>query len=225
MLVVGGIALPFLMQVSRQQQVLACQNNLRLLHRALFNYGDLHDGAFPKIEVEPPKNVAGMVIPMLNDSGLLHDGLPLDCPPRKPGRNSVKTVQELEDLQAQDPDGFRRLVSDLAGSYAYTLGYQKKLDNEWMLFGLCQQDDNHLPIMSDRPHSNVMEGANSPNHGYRGQNVLYIGGNARFANSRLVGVNGDDIFLNHHKHVAAGDDLLDTVLGSSSASPFPFGDQ
>ena len=35
---------------------------------------------------------------------------------------------------------------------------------------------------------------NSPNHGGRGQNLLYGDGHVRFSNSRLVGLNEDDIF-------------------------------
>jgi hypothetical protein len=197
-----------------------------LLHQALWNYGNSHDNSFPKIEAEPPKNIAGMVSPILNDSGQLPVEVQLDCPPRKHGRPGVKTLRELHELQVDDPEAFRALVCDLAESYAYTLGYQKRDDdNELHFLGLRLEDDNHLPIMSDRPSANAKDGANSPNHGYRGQNVLYIGGNVRFAKNRFVGVNGDDIFLNRQHRVAAGEDVFDTVLGASSASPYPFWDQ
>ena len=45
-----------------------------------------------------------------------------------------------------------------------------------------------------------------------GQNVLFVGGNVRFATSPNVGYNGDHIFLNDVGLVAPGLHRFDSVL-------------
>jgi hypothetical protein len=98
-----------------------------------------------------------------------------------------------------------------AGGYAYTLGFRGP---DGRLYGL-RHDPNHgegdlLPIAADRPTPTA--------HG-TGHNVLFIGGNVRFATTPKVGVDGDDIFINKANLVAAGLDHLDTVLGAGDTSP------
>ena len=69
-------------------------------------------------------------------------------------------------------------------------------------------DENDLmPICADIPF-----GAVGAPHSH-GQNVLFAGGNVRFATVPTVGVNGDDIYRNMLGRVAAGVDRADAVLG------------
>ena len=116
---------------------------------------------------------------------------------------------------------FKNAVQNLAGCYAYTLGYA---DPSGALHGLRidpDQPNAFTPIVADRPPADVENGnfANSPNHAGYGQNVLYIDGHAAFWKTRNAGVDGDDIFLNFDRKVAAGKSRFDSVLGASLCRP------
>ena len=76
-----------------------------------------------------------------------------------------------------------------------------------------------LPIMADRLESPTQ--VNSANHGGNGQNVLYLDGHVEWRTNRNAGINGDDIFVNRHDQLRAGEDREDTVLGPGDASPSP----
>ena len=131
------------------------------------------------------------------------------------------TPRELEELRRTDPDTFERLACEVAGCYAYTLGYR---DGRGVLQGLRREPGlDSLPILADRPPfgegPNGEEGVNSPNHGGVGQNVLHVGGHVDFYIRRNIGPGGDDIYLNQNHRVAAGLHAQDTVLGASPAHP------
>jgi prepilin-type processing-associated H-X9-DG protein len=213
-----GVGAPMLPRLWRDQQVYVCQRNLQLFHQALMAYSDHHHGEFPKVEAEPPRNIAGIFVPILNDSGLLAQDMTVNCPPD--GRHATPncSVKQLEELQQNQPDQFRLLTRNLAGCYAYSLGYRDGED----LVGLRRDSGDTLPIMADRPPTGMfgVGAGNSPNHGGKGQNVLYIDGHVRYATVRTAGFNGDDIYVNQQGKVAAGQGLFDSVLGVSWATPF-----
>ena len=54
--------------------------------------------------------------------------------------------------------------------------------------------DSQKPTILDLSVNRELLSKNSPNHGGRGQNLLYGDGHVRFSPSRLVGLNEDDIF-------------------------------
>jgi prepilin-type processing-associated H-X9-DG protein len=209
----GASLLPGLWQ---RQQIYACQNNLRLFGQALAAYSQNHAHQFPKVEAGPPRNVAGIFVPMLHDAGVLQGDVTVSCPSSGSRQVPSLTLAQLEELRQEQPAAFRDVVRRLAGCYAYTLGYGCPEDHH----GLHDTDDDHLPLLADRPADGVGDG-NSPNHGGLGQNVLYIDGHVRFCTSRSAGVNGDDIFLNQDRKVGAGCNPLDSVLGASAATPYP----
>jgi hypothetical protein len=124
-------------------------------------------------------------------------------------------VEELDDMYRTRRAAFNAAVHDLAGDYAYTLGY---LDGD-ALHGLCRDSGDDLPIMADRP--GAAAAGNSLNHGGAGQNVLYIGGQVLWRLDRGAGVQRDDIYLNKGYQPLAGRHRLDTVLGASDATPYP----
>jgi prepilin-type processing-associated H-X9-DG protein len=212
----GATLLPGMWQ---RQQIYACQNNLRLFQQALADYSQRHNGQFPKVEAEPPRNVAGIFVPILRDSGVLHGNVSVTCPGNADRRLPALSVAELEQLQRTRPAEFQAQVKRLAGCYAYCLGY----DDDGALRGLRDDDDDRLPILADRPvFADGSAGpGNSPNHGGLGQNVLYVDGHVRFYTSRAAGINGDDIYVNQRGEVGAGRNRLDSVLGASAATPYP----
>ncbi len=214
LLLVGGLAVSWVARAWYPAQVYACQNNLRQVYTALAAYSDHHDGDFPRVEAQPPRNVAGVFGPALHDAGLLASGSNLTCPANGP---QPARLPSLDELQGMRPDELR---SALGSCYAYSLGYGERPEDH---AGLRRGDGERLPIMADRPvflDGRVADG-NSPNHGGKGQNVLYLGGDVRFATVRNAGVDRDDIYLNQHGQVAAGRTRSDSVLGVSWASPYP----
>src|SRR5262245_14544823 len=79
MLLLGGLSATWLGGAWREHQVNACKNNLRGLYQALASYSDHHDGDFPRVEADPPRNVAGIFVPILHDSGYLPPNANLAC--------------------------------------------------------------------------------------------------------------------------------------------------
>jgi hypothetical protein len=227
LLLVVPLLPPALNRLRSQRDIVECQNNLHNFFTALRTYGDWHGGALPKVEAEPPCHVAGIFVPILYDAKLLRSDMSVTCPANGRQPPPAVSVQDLERKLAAGHEQFMDCARQLAGCYAYTLGYR---DSERRLCGLrfdpAQLNNDLVPIMADRPPfeqdnpaSWKVPSVNSPNHGGAGQNVLYLGGQVKFCKSRAVGVDGDDIYLNKDKLPEAGIDRWDSVLGASGFHP------
>jgi prepilin-type processing-associated H-X9-DG protein len=187
-----------------------CKNNLRQFSVALHAYRDVH-GRFPDVSKEAPRNVAGMVVPILSDAGMLPKGASIRCP----GLGSPLTSQSsLGALRAMSDDEFKQLSPSLSMCYAYSLGYRDAAGDIHAPADAGCGSTTQTPLMSDRPPA---EGVltNSFNHAGSGQNVLFADGSVQFMVLRTRA--DDDIFLNRDKLVAAGRDARDNVLGYSGA--------
>jgi prepilin-type processing-associated H-X9-DG protein len=219
LLAATSLVVTWLAQGKINEQRLACQNNLRQFYQSLRAYSDHHDNRFPLVEAHPPRNVAGIFVPILNDAGLLSPAVSVSCgTPPVPVR--APSLEELEEMRRDRPEEFDSLIHNLAGCYAYTLGYGT---TPAFHSGLRSDEGERLPLMADRPEfrdGRVLP-RNSPNHGGNGQNVLFVDGSVEFATVRNVGVNRDDIFVNQRGEVAAGRNRFDSVLGASWARPYP----
>lgn len=105
-----------------------------------------------------------------------------------------------------------------AAPYAYTFGYRP---TPFAAVTGLRRDagDDHTPVAADLPSRTAAPvlGAVSP-HG-AGQNVLYLGGNVRFATLATVGVAGDDIYRNDAGLVHAGLRYGDATLGRPNDTP------
>ncbi|MGL4553649.1 MAG: hypothetical protein ACRC33_21005 [Gemmataceae bacterium] len=213
LIVVVGLAAPLLSRQWSRHDRYACGNNLRKFWGGLSAYADLHDGDFPRVPETGPAAIAGVFVPMLGEAGLL-DGVSVECPGRGTRRPAAFRVTDLDRLHGDRPDEYALVARNLAGGYAYSLGYS---DDATGLRGLRRDSGEGLPILADR--AGVLA-ANSVNHGGTGQNVLYVGGNVRWATTPTIGLAGDHIYLNHNKRREAGLCRTDTVLGASDARPF-----
>lgn len=206
---VGVLVVARLRDVSGAAALTACQNNLRQFYAALQTYRDQH-GAYPNVEAQSPRNVAGMVVPILADAGMLPEAVSIRCPGVGPHRGCLLS---LAALKALPEDEFQNQSPMLSLCYAYSLGYR----DEGGYHGPgAAAPRATTPLMADRPQSAGSLG-NSPNHGTTGQNVLFADGHVRFCSTRTVGE--DDFFLNRQGHVAAGLGVSDAVLGYSAARP------
>lgn len=215
---------PALYYLRSRSDVLACQNNLRVFYTALKDYSERHHGDFPNVAVAAPRprNVAGMFVVQLQDDGLLQDRGGMDCPSQGQKPIYRPSRQEIEDMPLEK---FQQCAALMAGCYAYSLGYQDSLGQIRGLrlrrFDSPQPTSAFVPILADRPPVRIASGdpGNSPNHGGRGQNVLYTDGHCAFFTTRTVGYAGDDIYVNFDNKVAAGKSQLDTVLATGDAQP------
>jgi hypothetical protein len=120
----------------------------------------------------------------------------------------------LERLYRTHRGEFGAAVRDLAGGYAFPLGYEEGGDYH----GLDRSCGDRMPLLADRPQADGH--GNSPNHGGGGQNVLYIGGQVLWCTTCTVGLDGDHIYLNQRGRVRAGVGRCDTVLGPGDATPY-----
>src|SRR5262249_20726867 len=134
-------------------------------------------GKLPPVGASDP---AGIFVPILHDEGLIGPEVSVACPGKDSGKKWPPgvSVQELEKCRAQ-PAKFQAMARDLAGCYAYSLGYVEpnpQGDGERLL-GLHRDLDDRMPVMADRPPASIV--GNSPNHGGSGQNVLYLDGSVK----------------------------------------------
>jgi prepilin-type processing-associated H-X9-DG protein len=214
-LTVVGIGLTILgsMRAPSSEALAAeCKNNLREFFFGLQTYHNQH-GRFPDVSRESPRDVAGMVVPILADAGALPEGASIRCPGLgAPLMNHVT----LTSLRAMTDEDFSKYAPSLSMCYAYSLGYRDG-EHYHAPGDSAAGSWSQLPLMADRPPAEGIV-QNSINHGGKGQNVLYADGHVRFLPRRTIGA-ADDIFVNGAGQVAAGIDASDVVLGYSSARP------
>ena len=156
-------------------------------------------GRIPRLAKDGPRSVAGIFVPVLQEAGVALPEANLVCPGEanrtRPGHNLLRN---LEDLYARDRAEYDRVVRELAGSYAYSLGYQDGDE----IKQVRRNSDDGLPILADRLPCGAP--GNSPNHDGSGQNVLHVGGHVTWCTQRTVGLGGDDIYLNRNNQARAG---------------------
>ena len=142
---------------------------------------------------------------MLREAGLAK-GMSLRCPGRDITPHAEWTAGELRNMPLEQ---YQPLKSQFSGCYAYALGFWDH--GEIQVYRQCEAQ---VPLLSDLPPETVFNGANSPNHGGRGQNVLFTDGHAIFLTTRFI--LDDDLFLNRHNEVRPGVDEKDCVLAPSA---------
>lgn len=208
---IGLIILGRLRGPSSAVMIAECKNNLRQFYLALQQYRDQR-GEFPDVGKEAPRDVAGMVVPMLSDAGTLPSSVSIRCA----GIGGPTTCQvTLTALKTMSDTEFAGCSPGLSMCYAYSLGYK---DENGVYHGPPSTRNTSLsqmPILADRPPAEGLR-LNSINHGGNGQNVLFADGHVVFMTTRTLG-SGDDIFVNRDGRVAAGVDASDIVLGYSAA--------
>ena len=209
LVLVGGLTFPALARQWQAHQRAACANVMRQVHAGLVAYGDDHNDAFPFVD---HSSAAGVFVPILSDAGLLGD-LRVGCPAARVADAPRRTVADMEALHRTDPAKYREAAFDLAGRYAYSLGYLSEAGRHT---GLRRDSGDELPLLADLGDG----GANSANHGRSGQNVLRVGGHVTWSANPSAGIDGDNIYLNQERRVRAGLCRQDSVLGAGNAQPF-----
>ena len=212
--------LPAIHRSRERMNQAGCVFNLQQLGNSLAQYASLH----PFLPYPPSHRSdthAGMFAVMLHDAGVLDNLSVLDCPCNGACPHVMKELASFEQV-----DQIRRTDPEAYQPHA--------------LLGLCLQrrlppcvvghagplevaHSSQIPVLADQPdHEDfltIREG-NSPNHGRRGQNVLFGDGSVRWFHSRNIGPLDPDLYLNNDHAAATGRPCLDSVL-MPSKDPVP----
>ena len=197
-----------------QRSQLGCVFNLQQLGLGLGQYANMHR-SFPYAPPECPAAHAGSFAFMLHDSKLLPDCTALDCPCDGPSATPPPSADfpTVCEIQKKTPQRYARMVG---WDYAYHIGYRRGTARPAPMIA---EYSAYVPILADRPGHDgghrILEG-NSPNHGGRGQNVLYTDGHVRWHHTRRLGPHDPDMFLNAHRLPAPGVSEADATLAPGS---------
>jgi hypothetical protein len=170
----------------------ACKNNLFQLYADLGTYASLHNGRFP--ELGNGGKPAGAFVDILMREGFLSSRSAVACP----------------EVSRDSRSG------DNSTDYTYSLG---TVGANGEIRGPTNRDAvNTTPLLADRPLPEWLPRRSVGNH-VGGANVLYVNGAVRFCTSPNVGWNGDHVYLNQERRVAAGLHPRDSVLGGPNDHP------
>jgi hypothetical protein len=217
--VAGVLTLLPAIQRSRERMNQAgCVFNLQQLGISLAQYATMQ-ASLPYPPSHRSDTHAGMFAVMLHDAGVLKDLSVLDCPCNGPCPHVSKELagfEQVDHIRRTNPEKYRPM---LCWDYAYNLGYRPAAGAP------VTHDLTHsasMPVLADSPdHVNfaTVRDGNSPNHGGRGQNVLFGDSSVHFLRTRRAGPHDPDIFLNNERKVGPGVHLNDAVLVPSKV-PF-----
>ncbi len=211
--------LPLLQYARDRRNHAACAFNLGQIGQKLTQYASLNS-SYPYSPDARPDDPAGTFAVVLHDAGLLPDLAVLDCPYNGACEHPVAQLPRYEDFKGirnSDPERYRRLTG--LSDYAYHVGYRHPTGE---IGPLESRHAGVIPLIADKPdhddHEAVKPG-NSPNHGRRGQNVLFSDGAVKWLKTRFVSPQDPDIFLNNDNLAQPGTHAQDSVLLSSD-TPF-----
>jgi hypothetical protein len=193
-LLAGLITLIPAVNAGRNQAAQAgCGFNLQQLGVSLANYAARHNH-YPNVCPKHPGAPVESYATALKKEDFLRDPRALHCP-------CSGECPPLDGLQ-HDPNHI---------DYAYNVGNREhgRSEAEPIRLGLTHT----IPLLADQPpHQNrVVLPGNSPNHGYRGQNVLFSDLHVEWFPTRRVKLDRD-LFLNDQERPEPGIGPLDSAL-------------
>ncbi len=208
----GVLTLIPAIQRSRERMNQAgCVFNLQQLGNSLAQYASLHP-FLPYPPTHRPDAHSGMFAVMLHDAGLLDDPKLLDCPCNGPCPHAARELisfDQVDKIRRTDPNQYQSM---LGWDYAYNLGYRHASGVPGPVEVVLA---SRVPLLADKPdHDNfrVINDGNSPNHGGRGQNVLFGDGSVHWFLTRRISPQDPDVFLNNDQQPLPGLSPLDSVL-------------
>jgi hypothetical protein len=202
---------------SRERMSMAgCAFNLAQLGQSFAQYASLNR-SYPYPPQQKTDAPAGTFAAFLHDAGLLQDLSILDCPHngRQEHPRELPSFDQIETLRRTDPARYGEL---LRWDYAYNVGHRQQ---SGMPGPVGSRPAMAIPVVADAPaHENYARilAGNSPNHGGRGQNVLFSDGSVRNLPTRRVSPHDPDLYLNNHNELQPGLDEQDSAVFPSYSS-------
>jgi hypothetical protein len=218
--IVGALVTPALYETRAASRRVLCENNVRTLGGALYDYQLQHNRQLPP--VRPGENAGRYTLALLNSGLLTRQQLRdiLICPESRlaedvsTGRFVLYLPTERE-LDSATGEQLVTLWKAMGGSYAFLLGYRDKSGSYRQPIFTGEQQ---APLVADAPQVSPL-GARSGNHAGAGQNVLYQNGAVTFLKDSVMPLGHDNIFLNDRGLQAAGIGPEDVVLGPGDCGP------
>ncbi len=207
--------LPAVQRSRERMDVAGCTYNLQQLGRALWQYGSRHHH-YPFGPDVDPTAPTGSYVAMLAESGLLteSDLRALDCPCKGGShKRSLKRVADFHSLCRLAKTEPATVHETIGSDYAYNVGHYNA--GAGKVLPVSARFSGTVPLLADQPgHDNYrwVRPGNSPNHGGRGQNVLYSDLHVGWHNTRRIGPTDPDLFLNARQQMAPGVDGDDHAL-------------
>jgi len=204
--------LPAIHRSRERMNQAGCVFNLQQLGNSLAQYASLHP-FLPYPPSNRPDTHAGMFAVMLHDAGVLNNLAVLDCPCNGKCPHAMKELasfEQVDQIRRTDPDAYRRM---LCWDYAYNVGYRHASSGDPGPVEVAHS--SRIPVLADQPdHEDflIIREGNSPNHGGRGQYVLFGDGSVGWMHSRKVGPHDPDLYLNNDRQPRPGVHVSDSVL-------------
>jgi hypothetical protein len=211
--------LPAIHRSRERMNQAGCVFNLQQLGNSLAQYASLH----PFLPYPPSHRSdthAGMFAVMLHDAGVLNDLSVLDCPCNGACPHATKELasfEQVDQIRKTDPLAYQPM---LCWDYAYNVGYRNPSSGSPCALEVACS--SQIPVIADQPdHQDfqIIRDGNSPNHGRRGQNVLFGDSSVRWFHTRNIGPLDPDLFLNNNHEARPGIHVSDSVLMPSKV-PF-----
>jgi len=215
LLALAWLMIPALRQNREVARQMACQNNMRALGTALFDYQDVRGGKLPAMALG---DTAGVYAAELLDKGVYsREELEqmLLCPASQAAddicngrrRFAIPSVEQLRG--ARGPE-LAQLIAAMRGIYAVRVGYMGPEGYQALVF-----TGGREVMLADEP-SDSAPGLGSANHEGGGQNVLFQHLGAEYRPSCLL-TRGDNLYLNEEQQPAVGRSPSDVVTIRSVA--------
>ncbi len=211
--------LPAIHRSRERMNQAGCVFNLQQLGNSLAQYASLH----PFLPYPPSTQVRHPRRNVRRDAsrrGRARQPVAARLPVQRAMPARDERARELRSGRSDPKDRSRGVSPMLCWDYAYNVGYRHASRSGPGPLEVVHS--SQIPVLADQPdHQDfltIREG-NSPNHGRRGQNVLFGDGSVRWFYSRLVGPHDPDLYLNNDHQPRPGVDVSDSVLMPSKV-PF-----
>ncbi|HEY2881260.1 MAG TPA: hypothetical protein VGJ15_02475 [Pirellulales bacterium] len=205
---VAILLVPAIYQSHIQSQLLACQKNLQDIGDALASYTEHNSSYYPAPDADDRLNVAGMWGPIMVTKHYLPQGKLFVCPSSPTSDDVQFRIPSTDELLKMDQKQLSVWLPRLCGSYGFTLGY--RANGAYKVQRHSQRQ--YFAVVADAPNE---AGSASPNHGLRGQNVLFDDGHVQRLITVYLGTIDENIFRNSHGQIAPGDFSDDAVIVNS----------